>query len=74
MKVYAWPRIPLLIALVLGPGFERNLHLAAQLQQLGQINFWRRPLVISLLVFSLVTLALPLVQNRSWRKTRDVES
>jgi putative tricarboxylic transport membrane protein len=73
MKVNGWPRIPLVIALVLGPGFERNLYLTLQLQQLGRISFWSRPLVISLIVFSLATLCLPFLRNRNTGKIQGTQ-
>ena len=37
-KKYGWPRVPFVIALVLSPMFEINLHLTAQLQGLGRID------------------------------------
>ncbi len=50
MKVTDWPRIPLMIALVLGPLFERNLLLVLRLEEVGRMDFFSRPLVITLLV------------------------
>jgi putative tricarboxylic transport membrane protein len=68
MKKYGWPRIPFVIALVLGNLFETNLHITIKLNQLGRINFWTRPIVIALLVLTLVNLLLPYLQ--AWRGGR----
>jgi TctA family transporter len=62
-KKYGWPRIPLVIALVLGPLFETNLQITLQLQRLGRINFWTRPIVLGLGVLTVVTLALPFIRS-----------
>jgi putative tricarboxylic transport membrane protein len=62
MKKYDWPRIPLVIALVLGPLFENNLHITIRLHQLGRINFWTRPIIMSLIVLTIATLTLPYIQ------------
>jgi TctA family transporter len=56
MKKYAWPRVAFIIALVLGPMFELNLHLTLSLQRLGRIQFWTRPAVIGLIGLLVVTL------------------
>ena len=58
MKVLDWPRIPLLIALVLGPLFENNLLITLKLHQLGMINFWTRPIAMALLALSVISLFL----------------
>jgi putative tricarboxylic transport membrane protein len=68
MKKYGWPRIPLVIALVLGPLFERNFHITVQLHQLGRINFWTRPIAMVLLGLTVISLAWPYVQ--AWRAKR----
>lgn len=62
MKKHAWPRIPLIIAMVLGPIFESNLHITLRLQETGRINFWARPITLSLMLLTLITLALPYIQ------------
>ncbi|MBI3651088.1 MAG: tripartite tricarboxylate transporter permease [Acidobacteria bacterium] len=62
MKKYDWPRIPLVIALVLGPLFESNLHITIRLHQLGRINFWTRPVTLSLMALTVATLTLPYIQ------------
>jgi TctA family transporter len=58
MKKFGWPRIPLVIALVLGPLFENNFHLTLRLQHLGRINFFSRPIVLVLAGLSLISLVL----------------
>jgi len=59
MKRYDWPRIPLVIAMVLAPLFETNLHLTLRLQELGRIDFWSRPVVLILIMLTLTNLFLP---------------
>ena len=56
MKILDWPRIPLLIALVLGPLFENSLLITLKLQQLGTINFWTRPIAMAMLALSVGSL------------------
>lgn len=53
-----WPRVPLVMGLVLGSLFETNLLLTIRLQQLGRVELWDRPIALALLAlaaFSLVT-------------------
>ena len=59
MKRFGWPRLPFVIALVLGPLFEAYLHQTLRLQELGRIDFWSRPLVLMLVGLTLATLILP---------------
>lgn len=63
MKKYEWPRVPLVIALVLGTLFENNLHITLRLHEMGRINFWTRPLALTLIVLTVATLALPYFQT-----------
>jgi TctA family transporter len=63
MKRHGWPRVPLLVALVLASLFEINLHLTWRLQQLGRIDFWTRPIAMALLALTLVSLALPALRQ-----------
>ena len=58
------PATTLVIALVLGPIFEANFHIATRLHQLGRINFWTRPIVLVLLGLSVACLVLPYLQGR----------
>jgi TctA family transporter len=68
MKKYGWPRISLVIALILGSMFEVNFHITLKLHQVGRINFWTRPLVLALFGLMLISLVIPLAQ--SWRRRR----
>lgn len=63
MKVFDWPRIPMMIALVLGPLFERNLQLVLRLQELGRIEFFARPLVVTFLLLTATGLLVPLFRR-----------
>ncbi len=63
MKKYGWPRVPMVIALVLGPLFEQSFHLTLRLQELGRIDFLTRPIVLGLLVFTTVSLLVPVYQG-----------
>ncbi len=58
MKRYGWPRVAFIIALVLGPMFELNLHLTLSLQRLGRIQVWTRPAFLTLAVLLALTLWL----------------
>ncbi|MBN8724032.1 MAG: tripartite tricarboxylate transporter permease [Acidobacteria bacterium] len=72
LKKHAWPRIPFIIALVLGNLFETNFHISLKLNELGRINFWTRPIVIVLLILIIINLALPILQSRQKaRKAND---
>ncbi len=68
LKKYGWPRIPLVIALVLGSLFEINLHITLQLHQLGRINFWTRPIAMGLLGLTVISLALPYISRAGGRE------
>ena len=68
MKVFGWPRIPLMIALVLGPLLENSLQITLRLHELGRINIWTRPVVLLLLGLSIVTLTLPCLQ--AWKRVK----
>jgi len=70
MKKHGWPRLPLVLALVLGPLFESNLHIAIRLQRLGRIRIWSRPIAASLVLLTLATLVLPFIRDRRSRKVR----
>jgi TctA family transporter len=66
MKKHGWPRIPLVIALILGGLFETNFHITMKLQTLERINVWTRPMVIGLLMLTCFNLAMPYL--RAWRR------
>lgn len=75
MKRNRWPRIPMVIALVLGPLFENNYHITTRLQDLGRIDFFARPVVIALIIFAGLSLLLPAFQYfRSNRKMKKGDS
>jgi putative tricarboxylic transport membrane protein len=63
MKVYGWPRVAFVIALVLASLFETNLHLSLRLLELERVNPLQRPLSLVLLAMLLVTNLWPLVQH-----------
>lgn len=65
MKRHGWPRIPMMIALVLGPLFERNLQLVIRLEELGRIDFFARPLVMLLIGVMFAGLVWPWWRRRS---------
>jgi putative tricarboxylic transport membrane protein len=65
MKKHGWPRIPFVIALVLGRLFETSFHITLRLSELGRINFWTRPIVIVLTLLIAINLLLPYLQ--AWR-------
>jgi len=70
MKKQGWPRVPLVLALVLGPLFENNLHITLRLRRLGRIRIWSRPIAAFLMLLTLATLALPFIQARLSRRAR----
>lgn len=64
MKQHGWPRVPLVIAMALAPLLETNLHLTMQLQELGRIAFFSRPVVLVLVALSLLNLLWPVLVVR----------
>jgi TctA family transporter len=64
MKKYDWPRITLVIALVLGALFENNFHLTMRLHDLGRVIFWHRPIALSISVFTIFSLCWPWFRRR----------
>ena len=63
MKRHGWPRVPLLVALVLAQFFEVNFHITWRLHELGRVNFWTRPIALVLLGLTLASLAVPWLQG-----------
>ncbi len=59
LKIFGWPRIPLVIGMVLGPLFENSFHLSRRLIQLGRIDLASRPILLLLVCLTLVSLGLP---------------
>lgn len=74
MKKHGWPRIPLVIALVLGPLFETNFHITMRLQALGRINVWTRPITLLLMLLGALTLALPFFRFMATRRATQAQS
>ena len=60
LKKYGWPRIPLVIGLVLGSLFETNFHLTLRLQALERIDFWSRPVVLILFGLTIMSVVISL--------------
>jgi TctA family transporter len=67
MKKYGWSRIPFVIALVLAPLFETYLHITIQLQELGRIDLWTRPIAMSLLIVGSLALIVPWLRKHRRR-------
>jgi TctA family transporter len=72
LKKHGWPRLPFVIAIVLGPLFERQLMLYLQLAGLGRISLWSRPIALAILGLIIVSLTIPLIRRR--RPKRGIES
>jgi putative tricarboxylic transport membrane protein len=64
MKKHGWPRIPLVVALLLGPSLERHLHVTLRLHTLDRLDLAARPLLLLLGVLLAATLLWPLVARR----------
>ncbi len=64
MKTYHWPRVPFIIALVLGPSFENNLSLTLQLMDLGRISPASSPAAMVFLVLIGLILISSLILKR----------
>jgi TctA family transporter len=63
MKKHGWPRIPLVVALLLGGGIELNLHVTSQLHALGRLDLGGRPIFIVMALLTLASLSLPFCQR-----------
>ncbi|MDX1393785.1 MAG: tripartite tricarboxylate transporter permease [Gemmatimonadota bacterium] len=61
---YGWPRIPFIIAIVLGPLFEVNLGLSLRLHELGRIDLWTRPSILLVGVLIALSVAVPRLPRR----------
>ncbi len=70
MKKHGWPRIPLVVALLLGAGLERNLHITSRLYELGRIDLAARPIVFGLVALIALNLVVPHVRARRAREVR----
>ncbi len=71
LKKHGWSRMPFVIALVLGPLFERHLMIYLQLAELGRISLWSRPIALVILALTLSSLAVPLL--RRLRRSKEIE-
>ena len=67
LKKYDWPRIALVIAFVLGPLLETNLHLTLQLHALGRIDLMTRVPSLVLLLLIALSITLPVGTRRGAR-------
>ena len=70
MKVTGWPRIPMMIALVLGPLFERNFLLTTRLFELKRIELLEQPIAVVLMVMILVVLVFSVGQKNMRKRNR----
>ncbi len=61
-----WPRVPLVIAFVLGEFIERNLALSGRLIELGRVEPLQRPVAITIIV--LIFASLLLVRRRNEKR------
>jgi TctA family transporter len=62
MKKNEYPRVSLVIALILGELFEVNFRQAMRLYDFGRLDFFERPIFLSLVVLTLLSLLFPLYQ------------
>jgi len=67
MKKHGWPRMPLIVALLLGGGIERHLHITARLHELGRLDVAARPLLVVMLIVTAASMALPWLRRRARR-------
>lgn len=72
MKKHRWPRLPMVLAIVLGTMFELNFHLTVQLQAMGRITFWSRP--ITMILLGTIVLALAWNPVTEWRRGKSGRS
>lgn len=63
MKKHGWPRIPLVVALLLGASFERHLHVTLRLYELDRIDLLTRPVALLLALLVSATLAASLLKR-----------
>ena len=69
MKKHAYPRISLVIALVLGGLVESSFHQTVQLQTLGRIQFFTRPITLVLIGVMILVITLAVLGARK----KDIE-
>lgn len=63
MKRHRWPRISLVLALVLGRMFELAFHQTLQLRSLGKVALAERPVFLALLAVTAFLIARPLLRG-----------
>lgn len=68
MKKHAYPRISLVIAVVLGGLVESSFHQTLQLQSLGRINFFTRPITVVLILTTIFVISLPYQRKRKRKR------
>lgn len=68
MKKNEYPRVSLVIALILGNLFEVNFRQAMRLYDFGRLNFFDRPIFIALLILTALSLLYPFYRARSAKK------
>lgn len=64
MKKHGWPRIPFVIALLLGGAIELNLHVSWQLLELGRLDLLARPVLLVLVALTTVSVLMARWQPR----------
>jgi TctA family transporter len=72
MKKNEYPRVSLVIALILGELFEVNFRQAMRLYEFGRLNFFDRPIFLALLIFTVLSLLYPFYRARSAKKGEQV--
>jgi TctA family transporter len=65
MKKNEYPRVSLVIALILGELFEVNFRQAMRLYDFGRLNFFERPIFLALVALTILSLSFPFY--RAWR-------
>lgn len=63
-----WPRVPFIIAFILGSFIETNYALTVRLMDVGRISVWERPAAIVIIGLILATLAWMLLGRRKTTK------
>jgi len=71
MKKNEYPRVSLVIALILGELFEVNFRQAMRLYEFGRLNFFDRPIFLGLVALTLMSLLYPIY--RAWRSKSEAK-
>lgn len=56
-KRHGWPRVPFVIAFVLGEFIETNLTLSLRLAELGRVDLFERPASLAILALTVISMA-----------------